>query len=206
MRDCRLGRHEDNPCREEPPEGGAERPPIPPDLAPHPGAAPGARPRKATRQLHDELCHPHQPRHFLTIATGGQLALPFVTRDEPVEAGIEGSFARGREMAALGRPAPYDEVETLDRLLTSIECGEVIGGIEAETRPTLVVVRPHPRDIADKFDAVIANRKARVIVSAAGTPSEAIMAADLSAGMYSMLLREAKALGRPVVSLVGIEI
>ncbi|WP_119417835.1 hypothetical protein [Desertibaculum subflavum] len=112
----------------------------------------------------------------------------------------------GREMAAQGRPAPYDEVETLGRLLDFVERGDKIGAIETETRPTLVVVRPHPRDVAAKFDAVTANRKARVIVSAAGTPKEAIMAADLAAGMNSMLLHEAKALGRPVVSLVGIEI
>jgi hypothetical protein len=112
----------------------------------------------------------------------------------------------GREMAAQGRPAPYDEVETLGRLLDAVERGEAIGGIDTETRPTLVVVRPHPRDIAAKFDAVTTNRKARVVVSAAGTPGEAIMAADLAVGMNSMLLHEAKALGRPVVSLVGIAI
>lgn len=112
----------------------------------------------------------------------------------------------GREMAAQGRPSPYDEVETLGRLLDAVERGETIGHIETETRPTLVVVRPHPRDLAEKFDEVLAGRKARVIVSPAGTPSEAIMAADLVAGMNSMLLHEAKALGRPVVSLVGIEI
>jgi hypothetical protein len=112
----------------------------------------------------------------------------------------------GREMAAQGRPAPYDEVAILGRLIDAIEQGDRIGGIDTATRPTLVVVRPHPRDTDGKFDAVIAGRRARVAVSAAGTAREAVTAADLATGMNSMLLHEAKALGRPVVSLVGIEI
>lgn len=112
----------------------------------------------------------------------------------------------GREMAAAGRPAPYDEIQALQGLLDTIEHGGVIAGIDTETQPVLVVVRPHPRDAVGKYDAFEAHPKVRITVSSGGSPTEAILASDLVVGMNSMLLHEAKALCRPIHSLTGASI
>ncbi len=112
----------------------------------------------------------------------------------------------GREMAAAGRPAPYDEVEVLRGLIGAIERGEVVAGIDTQTQPVLVVVRPHPRDAGGKYDGFHGHPKVRIAISGAGTPTEAILASDLVIGMNSMLLHEAKVLCRPIHSLTGASI
>ena len=113
-----------------------------------------------------------------------------------------------REMAAAGRPSPYDEVEMLERLARHVASGNIpdIGVIDPAH--TAIVVRPHPRDRAGKYDAIAARyvQQPRLTISAAGTPDLAIAAADLVAGMNSSLLYEAMELRRPVVSLSGHDI
>ncbi len=109
----------------------------------------------------------------------------------------------GREMTAAGRPAPYDEIQALENLLAAIERGETVAGIDTQTQPVLVVIRPHPRDSIGKYDRYEARPNVRVAVSSGGSPTEAILASDLVVGMNSMLLHEAKVLCRPVHSLTG---
>ncbi|MBL8833919.1 MAG: hypothetical protein JNL71_16130 [Rhodospirillales bacterium] len=104
----------------------------------------------------------------------------------------------GREMEAVGRKAPYDEIVELTKYT------ENLARSGAGTR-TILVVRPHPRDAAGKYDAwsKAAPAMLRCVVSAAGAPAEAILAADLVVGMDSTMLREARVLGRAHLSVVG---
>lgn len=110
------------------------------------------------------------------------------------------------EMAAAGRPGSSDEFATLDRLIALVRGRLPVAGVATSPETTLVVVRPHPRDRAGKYDAWRGTRDPRLVVSAQGAPLEALCAADAIAGMDSTLLREAAALRRPVVSLTGAEI
>lgn len=101
------------------------------------------------------------------------------------------------ELAALGKPSAYSEFDSLDRLLACLR-GEVeIAGIER--RDWLLVIRPHPKEEAEKFAAY----GGEALVNREGSSAEAILAADLVVGMRSTLLREAADAGRPVVSLVS---
>lgn len=110
------------------------------------------------------------------------------------------------ELVALGKPKHYDEYECLDRLLAALAGEHPVPGIAAGAAQ-LVVVRPHPKERPNKFAAYCGRTTApRVMVSTAGTASEAILAADLVVGMRSTLLREALDAGKPVVSLVGHDI
>lgn len=107
------------------------------------------------------------------------------------------------EMAALGRPSPYSEFATLKRLIANIEADLPIDGRRIGSRRSLLVIRPHPRDLRGKYDAYATlDDSPRIVVSSDGTPAQAILAADLVVGMDSTLLFEADALGQAVVSLV----
>ena len=111
----------------------------------------------------------------------------------------------GREMAAAGRPMHSDEVAELEKLLAELENGghPAIPGVPCDE--VCLVVRPHPRDKAGKYDGYLGRRPSglEMVVSAAGDAVAAIAAADVIVGMNSSLLHEAKALGRPAVSLTG---
>jgi hypothetical protein len=113
----------------------------------------------------------------------------------------------GREMAALGRPSPYDELEIFGELLQGLASGRRPDGGALEAAQTVVVVRPHPRDAEDKYAAFAGGReKLKIVVSAKESPPLALLAADLVVGMNSSLLYEAREIGRPVVSLTGHDI
>ena len=107
-----------------------------------------------------------------------------------------------QEMAALGRPAPYDEHAVLQGLLKDIAEGQPVGVVDPTQGTVLVVIRPHPRDAIGKYDSYANLSNLRLKVCSVGSPQDAILAADLVAGMDSALLFEAKILGRPAVSLV----
>jgi hypothetical protein len=107
------------------------------------------------------------------------------------------------EMAAVGRPATYDEFAMLERLIALVRRGATIAGVATAPETTRIVVRPHPRDAAGKYDAWTGRQRPAITVSAAGSPIDAALAADAVVGMDSTLLREAAALDRPVVSLTG---
>lgn len=106
------------------------------------------------------------------------------------------------EMAALKRPSPYSEFETLDQLIADIRTNRSIGGRKFSPDRSVLVIRPHPRDSAGKYDAYAALESPRIVISRDGTPAQAILAADIVVGMDSTLLFEAEVLGRTAVSLV----
>ena len=72
-------------------------------------------------------------------------------------------------------------------------------------RPVDVTVRPHPREPAGRYAAVVTALAGISQVTAQedahGDRFDAVRRADVVAGMTSMLLREAALIGRPVVSL-----
>lgn len=104
-----------------------------------------------------------------------------------------------REMRALGsNGAPYDEIDSLSDLLDHLRHGGTLGA--AAPGPVTVVVRPHPKDTAGKFDAFRGDGDVRVIVDGSGAAEVAICAADVIVGMDSTMLDEAKVMGRPVHS------
>ncbi len=108
-----------------------------------------------------------------------------------------------REMAAVaGRPVPFDESACLARLLQDIAAGHIPGFGTVDPARTLVVVRPHPKDMPGKYAAELAAAGGRTLHSAAGSPVDALHAADVVVGMESTMLYEAEALRYPVVSLV----
>ncbi len=106
------------------------------------------------------------------------------------------------EMAAQGRPAPWDEHALLQGVIETLAHGQSIGDIDPNKAPVIVVIRPHPRDTVGKYDRYSGNTGPKVLISKAGNPLEAALAADLVVGMDSALLFESDALGRPALSLV----
>lgn len=101
------------------------------------------------------------------------------------------------EAREMGRVVAFDEFELLERLIAESTDAFRVGQTQA-----VIVVRPHPRDRAGKYERFCRASDPRVIVSAAGSPVEAISGADLVAGMRSALLDEAQILGRPVRRLL----
>jgi hypothetical protein len=112
-----------------------------------------------------------------------------------------------QEMAEAGRPRGYSEFAVLDLLTKNLEAGAGVGPVTASAGEAILVVRPHPRDREGKYAPWQAEGLTlRRVVSAEGAPERAILAADVVVGMDSSLLRDALALGRPVVSLVGADL
>lgn len=89
----------------------------------------------------------------------------------------------------------FTEQEVLGLLLDALSAAAPRLG-----RPLTLLVRPHPRDLPGGF-AGLAAPGLRVIVDAADPHREAILAADLVAGMNSILLLESCYLGRVTLSL-----
>jgi hypothetical protein len=111
------------------------------------------------------------------------------------------------EMKELGRPTPESEFGYLDALIQQIEAGRRFGTVAVDPARCLIVVRPHPRDRQGKYDGYVnGSRTVRLIVSRGSSSADAILAADVVAGMTSMLLKEAELLGKPVVRLTRDEI
>lgn len=99
-----------------------------------------------------------------------------------------------REMCAFGKPANFDEFDCLEQLSRRLS---------ADGAASLIVVRPHPRDLPGKYDQFAGDGPPRTVVSGEGTGVDAIRAADAVAGMTSMMLTEAEVLSRPVIYLIG---
>lgn len=106
------------------------------------------------------------------------------------------------EMAALRKTGGWDEFGVLERLVADIASGRSVGPLAPDAGPVVVVVRPHPRDTAGKYDRFQRAADPRVIVSGDGTPAQAAQAADVVVGMDSALLYEARLLGTPAVSVI----
>lgn len=95
----------------------------------------------------------------------------------------------------LGRDPTFDEFSVLAAVIEALERLTAEWG-----RPPTLVIRPHPREAAGKFEP-FASRNIRVAVDTASPPHTLIRAADLIVGMNSMLLLEACLLGQPVLSI-----
>lgn len=102
------------------------------------------------------------------------------------------------EMAAFGRMPNWDECACLRQLIADIGHGKPLGGLDLNKYPISIVVRPHPRDRAGKYDEFVREGAPSVIVSKAGTSSEAIWSADLVVGKNSALLDEALLFEKPI--------
>ncbi len=101
----------------------------------------------------------------------------------------------------MGRSVDFDEFELLRGLVDDARIRRASSPFCGDGE-WVVVVRPHPRDVPGKYDSYRRVCDPRVIVTAAGTPAEALAGADLVAGMRSALLDEAQLLGRPVHRLI----
>ncbi len=99
------------------------------------------------------------------------------------------------EMGAAGRTNVGDEHQSLTNILERIDRGWRPG----PNGTPLVVIRPHPRDEAHKYERYLKRGSVAVIVSNAGTSFEAILAADVVTGTSPAVLREAHLLGARVV-------
>lgn len=89
----------------------------------------------------------------------------------------------------------YDQHGVLRLLIDALEAAS-----EKTTRPVTLLVRPHPREDRDDYQAYQSSR-IKVLVSAEGDGRRRAMAADLVAGMNTALLVEACYLGCVVVSI-----
>jgi hypothetical protein len=98
----------------------------------------------------------------------------------------------------MGRPFAIDEFALLESLIADVAARRPVGPLRCDAAETVIVVRPHPRDVPGKYDRYARAAAPRVIVSADGTPAEAAAGADLVVGMSSAFLDEARILGRPV--------
>lgn len=110
----------------------------------------------------------------------------------------------GMEARAMGREVDFDEFALLASLIKNISTRRSIGSWRSENvnEELVIVVRPHPRDLPGKYDRYARASDPRVIISASGTPAEAVVGADLVVGMRSALLDEARILGRPVHRMI----
>ncbi len=109
------------------------------------------------------------------------------------------------EMAASGRAAAYNEFDMLDSLTRMVVSGGPVGPVSISPERAIIVVRPHPRDLPGKYNQWLeaSDHRTRRLVSADGTPEQAILASDIVVGMDSSLLRDARALQKPALSLTG---
>lgn len=159
------------------------------------------------------------------IAIGGDLHLARMAAQRPVTAEKRSALRQrwgvapadhvilfagenGREMARAGRPAGYDEIRCLERLIERLDRGQPVA-TEADPLPPrwTLIVRPHPKDTIGKYDRFRRAGHHPVIVDDGDREvASAIAAADLVVGMRSTLLAEAHALGIPTVSVLEEEV
>ncbi|MEM7122375.1 MAG: hypothetical protein AAF563_13915 [Pseudomonadota bacterium] len=105
----------------------------------------------------------------------------------------------GREAASLGRPQRFDEITALETLLDWSKTEHFRDDV-ADGRETRLIVRPHPRDRADKYEAWIGKS---VVGDDVGRPAiGSLLAADLVAGLETSLLEEAVWVGTPSLCLL----
>ena len=108
------------------------------------------------------------------------------------------------QMHAFGKKRDYDELHALEDACARINRASLLPGI-LDGHETVVVVRPHPRDATGKFSSYLDRENPRVVVLNSGSSVEAILAADVVAGITSMLLVEAAALNKPSISMIDFD-
>jgi len=107
------------------------------------------------------------------------------------------------EMQAMGFTFEVTEFECLDRLIDILNAGEGRKYLKGNCAPYPLIIRPHPKDTPGKDDDYPrrSTQKLVIVISAIGASLEAVMSADLVAGLGSSLLNEAKALGVDILAL-----
>ncbi len=100
------------------------------------------------------------------------------------------------------RMSEVDELLALERLDGKLASGWRPGPLADRPGDSLtLVVRPHPRDAAGKYEAWQRAAQTRNVISRDGDARHAIAAADLVTGTSPAMLREAEALGTPCLSV-----
>jgi hypothetical protein len=103
----------------------------------------------------------------------------------------------GEEMRLEGREPTYDEHDALASLLREAATSNAGGPYDR------IVVRPHPRDRAGKYERHRKTDQLPWLVERQTPALLALLAADAVVGLGSAMLGEACRLGRPTISLAG---
>ncbi|NOZ42648.1 MAG: hypothetical protein GXP02_05720 [Alphaproteobacteria bacterium] len=108
-----------------------------------------------------------------------------------------------REMQALGLFFEITEFDCLDCLIDLLTSGDISDYLTGFTPPCRLVIRPHPKDSAGKYRHYPArsNENITIQISNSGAATEAILSAQLVAGLESSLIGEARMLGVEVLEL-----
>ncbi|WP_338186418.1 hypothetical protein [Thalassospira tepidiphila] len=105
----------------------------------------------------------------------------------------------GREMVGLGRPVLFDEVVLLENVIASLEHGRLEEDLGPKVSKPRLIVRPHPREDLAKFDWLNQYQGSfPIVLSGAGSPTDAIMSADIIVGIQCAMLEEAQVRGQSV--------
>jgi len=108
-----------------------------------------------------------------------------------------------REMQALGIVFDITEFDCLDCLIDLVKSGRIADYAPDIRPPCQVIIRPHPKDTAGKYDSypAMSDKNITLRISNNGSATEAILSSHLVAGLGSALLAEARALGVGVLEL-----
>lgn len=108
-----------------------------------------------------------------------------------------------QEMQALGLVFEVTEFDCLNCLLDLLNSGDISKYLKGARPPYRVVIRPHPKDAAGKYDSYPAKSKEdlSIVVNNRGSGTDAVMSSGLVAGLGSSLMNEARILGVGVLEL-----
>lgn len=108
-----------------------------------------------------------------------------------------------REMQALGLVFEVTEFDCLNCLLDLLKSGDISKYLKDARPPYRVVIRPHPKDAAGKYDRYPAKSSADlvIVVNNRGAGTDAVLSSGLVAGLGSFLMNEARMLGVGVLEL-----
>ncbi len=108
-----------------------------------------------------------------------------------------------REMQAMGLVFEVNEFDCLDCLIDLVKSGRISEYISDMRPPCHLIIRPHPKDTAGKYDSypALSDKNITIRVGKDGSATEAILSSCLVAGLGSALLVEARALGVAVLEL-----
>lgn len=105
----------------------------------------------------------------------------------------------GREMSGFGRPVLFDEVVMLEKVVSALDSGRIEENSGPKIKKPRLVVRPHPRENTEKFDWLTQHQCSfPIVLSDAGSPTDAIMSADIVVGVPCAMLEEAQVRGQTV--------
>lgn len=108
-----------------------------------------------------------------------------------------------REMQAMGVDFEITEFDCLACLLDLLNSGDIAKYLENSRPPYRLVIRPHPKDTPGKYDDYPRRgmENLTILIDGNGASTDAVLSADIVAGLGSSLLNEARALGGDVLEL-----